>query len=197
MSQVDLSGNLVSHISRSYLVDFPVNRSLVPGSEEARKMTVTSGLNICGLSKNSGRLGLLEKMLLGSSIWFSMMFSLTWSAKATPQGRLIFRLHPLEQVTTEGEYSLWPTPRSCTAMGSSITQSSSHNEKRFPNLETVIGRRMFPTPNAGSEKWGGTFQELGGSGNSFRGTELASMHICPQFLEALMGFPITWTDLEH
>jgi hypothetical protein len=46
---------------------------------------------------------------------------------------------------------MWPTPRSNTAMASLITPEIAHNPKRFPNLETVVGRRMWPTPTAHPE----------------------------------------------
>lgn len=53
--------------------DSPASRSLQPGSEEAKKMTVTSGMKCCELLKNSDPLGSLAKMLLGSSLWRSRM----------------------------------------------------------------------------------------------------------------------------
>ena len=68
--------------------DSPASRSAAPGSAEARKTTVTSGLKCFELSRNCGPLGLLEKMLLGSSNWASTRRFLTWKASATPQGRL-------------------------------------------------------------------------------------------------------------
>lgn len=37
-------------------------------------------------------------------------------------------------------------------MAAKITPESSHHPKRFPNLETVVGRRMWPTPRVGVEK---------------------------------------------
>ena len=42
----------------------------------------------------------------------------------------------------------WPTPRSCSAMASTITQESAWNDKRNPNLETIVGQRMFPAQQA-------------------------------------------------
>jgi DNA (cytosine-5)-methyltransferase 1 len=33
-------------------------------------------------------------------------------------------------------------------MASTITQEIAHDPKRFPNLETVVGRRLWPTPTA-------------------------------------------------
>jgi hypothetical protein len=40
----------------------------------------------------------------------------------------------------------WPTPRNCSAMAATITPESVWNPKRFPNLETMVGRREWPTP---------------------------------------------------
>lgn len=62
----------------------PASRSALPGSEEARRMTVTSGLKCLELYRNSGPLGLLVRMLLGSSIWHSTRCYLTWKTSATP-----------------------------------------------------------------------------------------------------------------
>jgi hypothetical protein len=42
----------------------------------------------------------------------------------------------------------WPTPRSCSAMAATITPESAWDEKRNPNLETIVGRMMWPTPDA-------------------------------------------------
>ena len=44
--------------------------------------------------------------------------------------------------------AMWPTPRSCSAMAATITPESSWNEKRNPNLETIVGQRLWPTPDA-------------------------------------------------
>jgi hypothetical protein len=62
---------------------------------------------------------------------------------------------------------MWPTPRSNPAMASLITPEIANNPKRFPNLETVVGRR----------------EEVTGRLN-------------PMWVEWLMGFPLGWTDLK-
>jgi hypothetical protein len=49
-------------------------------------------------------------------------------------------------ITDETELLSWPTPRNCTAMAATIIPESAHNPKRFPNLETIVGRRTWPTP---------------------------------------------------
>lgn len=74
--------------------DTPASRSRRQGSAEARRMTVTSGLKCLGSPKNFGPIGLLEKMLLGTSLWGSTMCWMTWRTKVTPRGRLLFRLVP-------------------------------------------------------------------------------------------------------
>lgn len=66
--------------------DSPVSRSVWPGSAEARMMTVTSGRKCLESSTSSGPLGLLEKMLLESSVWRSTRCFLTWKTKATKRG---------------------------------------------------------------------------------------------------------------
>ena len=112
-----------------FRADSPVSRFPLPGSDEARRMTVTSGLKCLELSRISGPLGLLARTLLGSSIWRSTRCALTWKARITPSKRLLFRLVPStprtgatdarlsgverwkENITGEdGEPILWKTP---------------------------------------------------------------------------------------
>ncbi len=50
---------------------------------------------------------------------------------------------------------IWPTPRSCSAMAARITPESAWNEKRNPNLETIVGRVMWPTPTCHNAKEAG------------------------------------------
>jgi len=77
------------------------SHSVFPGSEEAKKMTVTSGRKLYDYFKKSDRIGLLVKMLLGMSRWGSMQCSLTWKASVTPHRRLLFQLRPSEPRTEE------------------------------------------------------------------------------------------------
>lgn len=67
----------------------PASRSPSPGSDEAREMTVTSGLKCCELLRSSGPAGCLVKMLLASSIWRSTRCFLTWKPSATPGGAVV------------------------------------------------------------------------------------------------------------
>lgn len=60
------------------------------------------------------------------------------------------------------------------------------------------GFGYWPTPsgtsNHGKNHVCGRLDEWGGSGNRFRGTNLAKVR-CPDFEEWMMGWPITWTEL--
>ena len=62
-------------------VDSRASRSVLPGSEEARTMTVTSGLKCLESYANSSQLGSLVRMCLESSIWHSTRCLLTWKRK--------------------------------------------------------------------------------------------------------------------
>lgn len=121
--------------------DSPASHSLLPGSGEARKMTVTSGQKWLGLSRNSGRLGLLEKMLLESSIWHSTQCFLTWRAKDTPHGHFLYQLQVSMPRTSDTGQRLWPTPKAAIR-----GDCPSERKRRSPDLSAAV--RMFPTPTA-------------------------------------------------
>ncbi len=88
----------------------------------------------------------------------------------------------------------WPTPRSCSAMAATITPESAWNEKRNPNLETIVGQRMFPTPTCHNSKEGAFPSEYN------RKTPSLATHaggkLNPTWVEWLMGWPLGWTDLK-
>jgi hypothetical protein len=88
----------------------------------------------------------------------------------------------------------WPTPRSCSAMAATITPESAWNEKRNPNLETIVGRVQFPTPTAHNAKEGNYPSEQN------RNTPTLATHaggkLNPMWVEWLMGWPLGWTDLK-
>jgi hypothetical protein len=96
----------------------------------------------------------------------------------------------------------WPTPRNCTAMAATITPESVWNPKRFPNLETVVGRRLWPTPTANmsfnpNAEWVNGRRQEGprGIGMTLKDA-VGSGQLNPTWVEWLMGFPTGWTDLE-
>ena len=138
--------------------DSLASRSPLRGSEEARKMTATSGQKWLGLSKNSGPLGLLEKMLLESLEWHSQIFFLGWKPVDIGQGHFLFQLALSEPDTDDTGSRLWATPntmdylpqRSLEALkrqaeGSRKGRKRPANLREQVNPETVM---MWPTPKA-------------------------------------------------
>ena len=159
--------------------DSPANHLVHPGTEEARKMTVTSGLRCLELSKKSGQIGLLERMLLTSPTWNSTERYLTWRAKATKQGRLYYQLQPSVPHIKDCEHSLWPTP-----------MAGDGQAWKKVNQADVIGslqRALSPKKGkrkAGQKRYTYYLQVQGYSANQ-----------AADFGEMMMGYPKGWTDL--
>lgn len=85
------------------------SHSVLPGSDEARRMTATSGRTCAVLLTQHDRVSCWLKTLLGTSRWASTLFWLTWKPTATPAGRLLFRLVPSTRYTAGTGSGLWPT----------------------------------------------------------------------------------------
>ena len=129
-----------------FAADFHASLLVRPGSDAAKKMTVTSGLNISGLYKRSDPSGLLAKTCLESSVWASTKCFLTWRVKATPARRLLFQLVPSMPRTEEIESGLLPTMRS--GLTGNIHPNRCNDKNR--NLEKVLSEQMWPTPTQDS-----------------------------------------------
>jgi len=119
-----------------------------PGSAEAMKMTATSGRKCIGSWLSSGPLGSLQRMLLDTSQWASTKCFLTWKARATPQGRLLFRLAPSMPRTEEIGSGLWPTMT--VSSGAQIAENPTPGQTGGTTLWGAA--RMWPTPGATEAK---------------------------------------------
>jgi hypothetical protein len=187
--QVTLSGELASTARPSSAGDSPASRSVLPGSEEAKRMTVTSGrkcLESCG---SSGPLGLLERMLLESSAWNSTLVVLTWKVKGIPSGRSLFQLAASVPGTDGSGVLLLPTP---TAPGKHqvgrITEwGGSKNPYRILPTPTARDYRAPGLPEKREARMRVRAQPL---------PEVIGGMLNPQWVEWLMGFPIGWTDYD-
>ena len=88
----------------------PASLSPLPGSEEAKKMTVIYGRKCAELLVKQNPVGYLQRMCLESSGWHSTRCLLIWKGKVTPQGRLLFQLVASTHHTGGIESGLLATP---------------------------------------------------------------------------------------
>jgi len=180
METSEKSENTTYHQPTLFAEGSLVSLTVLPGSEEAQKMTVTSGRNISALLTNSDPAGLFLKTCLESLQPFSTRCYLTWKVSTTPQSRLLFRLVPSMPRIDGTEYFLLHTPTSTANQ-----LSPSMRDGRYPG-------QWFPTPSA--RDWKGKTgpgykhhslpDEIGGLPN-------------PSFVEEMMGFPVGWTNIDE
>jgi hypothetical protein len=131
-------------------------------------------------------------------------FSETWPRSGMMRNGTAYRLPPLVRLTAGTASGLWPTPRGCSAMAATITPESAWAEGRFPNLETVVGRRMWPTPNASDCRDRGNLSNpaiqrrvsLGKQLNLSMVVSPKSGALNPTWVEWLQGFPLGWTETD-
>lgn len=128
----------------------------LPGNDEARKTTVTSGQKCCALLKSCDPVGSLVKMLLESSVWRSTRCFLTWKPQGTKQGRLLFRLAPSTHRTGENGAPLLPTVR---AMESGCYQYS-QGKHDHPILTLTGVVKLWPTPTTRDYKGANSMEHL-------------------------------------
>ena len=178
--------------------DSHANLLVLPGSDEARKMTVTSGLKCSELYKRSGPLGCLVRMCLESSIWHSTRCYLRWKISATPARRSLFQLAVSMPRTSDSESQFWPTV---------TTDTATARKKRYAQggmpLSTMLA--MFPTPTTGAGLCGGTgnYQQLQRLTEMGRISEEERRQLSqgnggkanPEWLEWLMGYARAFTGL--
>ena len=181
----------------------PASRSPSPGSDEAREMTVTSGLKCCELLRSSGPAGCLVKMLLASSIWRSTRCFLTWKPSATPGGRSLFLLRPSTPRTGGTDAPSWPTPTAADTYTGRM-KSTQQKAGSMHSLNLAAAINMWPTPTTGAGLCGGSgnyrqLKDLEARGQITE-EERRSMaagnggQLNPDWVEWLMGFPPGWTE---
>jgi len=181
----------------------PANRSRKQANAKARKTQDTSGHGYEKPLANYDPTTQSWKMCQVISLWEEPKSLERLPKSGMTQNGVLYQQPDWVPIISEKESSLWPTPRANTAMAATITAKSVWNAKRFPNLETVVGRRsvweaqgkipaMWPTPSANEHKY-----RLKGSSQASK--NLNALHggkLNPTWVEWLMGFPTGWTDLE-
>jgi len=149
--------------------DSPVSPSPKREREKARMMTVISGLRCLESYANSGPLGCLARMCLGSSIWHSTRCTLTWKPKVTKSNRSLFQLAVSMPRTDEKESLLWPTPSTGAALCAGTGNFKTLRKMAEKGLITEEERLEFQKGNGGKTN--------------------------PQLLEWLMGYEQQFTKL--
>ena len=145
------------------------SRSALPVSSGGKQTNETSG-RICGER--------FAKYDCKSCSWRTYQLSLltnteseysgTWPKAGMIVAGVSYRLHHHKNQQVN-DCLLWPRPRACSALSARITENADPN--RFPNLETVILKRLK--------------------------REAIGCWVNPRFCEILMGFPNEWADLKH
>lgn len=168
--------------------DFRVSHSLQPENGQAETMTAISGLRCLESCASSGPLGSLERMLLGSQVWHSMIFYPIWKIRATPQGRSFFRLMLSGRPIAGIDSPLWPTPmamdgsmKACEKRVRILLEGGKSTRTKIGKPVHIQGLNNFAVARS---------RRIGGG--------VSSGSVChPNFAEWLMGYPENWTDLDH
>jgi len=126
--------------------------------------------------------------------------SLTWPRWGMWAAGEFWELATPERRTSETGSGLLPTPTATDfkseCMSRALVQKRMDTSTSGVRLTEYLHRRMIPTPMAGNDHWGGRLDELVGSGNPFRGTEIGRLRLNPCWVEELMGWITGWTDLK-
>lgn len=169
--------------------DSPANRSVLPDSNEARKMTVTSGRRCYESFGKSSLLGSLLKTYLVSSVLRSTMYLLHWKPKATKRLRLYFQLTLSAHRINENEFGLWATPN--------VSDGLNPNMKNDHDLKKGYLRSQVLLPTPDSSQRGAYKDQEKRKGHHFTLQDsIGSGKLNPEWVEWLMGLPQGWTDLE-
>jgi len=182
--------------------DFLANLSATQGSEEARQMTVRSGRKCSELSEKRTPLGLLEKMLLESSEWNSTRCYLTWQISVMGFGRLLFQLVPWTRRTDECASGLWRTPDASMTTGGAANALDRKEQGHAISLADQVNTpEMWPSPRASDYKGSGPRGSKSQKHMEDRqylcatAATAESGSLNPDWVEWLMGYPETWTEV--
>jgi hypothetical protein len=193
--------SLFADESQFYQQESPASQLVLPGSEKAQQMTVGSGRQLSMLLSESDPLGVFSRTLLASSAWTnSEEYCYVWQILDTPFGLSAFQLTQLGQSTEETGVSLWRTPTASDAITGSLDGERLLAAGRSLHLVgQVITPTLWPIPCA--RDWKSENLKASLARHDPRPETLCkSMYGCrqtPEFTEALMGYPIGHTALEH
>lgn len=155
--------------SQYYQEDFLASHSVRPGSDEARRMTVTSGRRCLELYRKSDPVGLLVRMSLDLFELRLTKFFPGFQKPDMKHGRIVAKLGMSAGCSEEKESLLWPRPTTGAPLCGGTGNFRQMQKLRDAGIITEEERRNLT---------------CGSGGNSN-----------PALMEWLMGFPLGWTDL--
>ena len=175
-----------------------VNPSAWQVTKKGRTIPVTCGLNFRAWSETLDRVGLSLKMYLEYSLSRLTQYAPIWSVKATALGYGILKLRVSVQNTGGNEYFLLRTPDAHCDRGFRKRETFEKRMKRgMPLMLNDQIAHMFPqllpTPTANDAKNNGNPSRQNRHSPGLNGVAGGSLN--PEFVEALMGFPISWTEV--
>ena len=131
-------------------VDTLANLSVSQVEKKVKKIRAISGQSVLDLSKSSGQLGLLEKMLVDTLNSVLTPYSRTWKVKVTPQGRLVFQLRASVQTIKEKESGLLLTPSAMDSLPprseEALKKQYQTNRKGRTTHSTLREQVVYPKP---------------------------------------------------
>ena len=195
--------NLFAEVSRA-------SHSAQPEVKKENQTLVISGLKCCELSRHTGLLGLLVKMLLESSIWHSTRCVLIWKTKDTASNRLLFQLAASTPRTNGSGSGFLLTPTATQIMPTEERYEKRKAYRASVGRKWVAGclaeqlAQMYPTPTARDYKGARSSEALAASGRSQNNSlpdrfsqPGKTSQLNPRFVEEMMGYPIGWTELDR
>ena len=130
--------------------DTLANLSASQVEKKVKKIRDISGQSVLDLSKNVGRLGLLEKMLVDILNSVSTPYSRTWKVKVTPHARLVFQLRASVQTIKEKESGLLLTPSAMDSLPprseEALKKQYQTNRKGRTTHSTLREQVVYPKP---------------------------------------------------
>ena len=134
-------------------------------------------------------------------------FSGTYPRSGMMRNGTVYQLPNLARTTTEIGSGLFLTPQAASSQSASMEASLKEAKRLHPKgqnaLAEEVATRYFPTPCSRDYKGARSIESLEAAGRNGTNSlpdafavSLKSARLNPQFVEALMGYPITHTDLK-
>ena len=134
--------------------DTHVNPSPSRDLGKAKKMTATSGRTSLELLHSKDPLGAFSKTFMVTLPWVSTKCCLTWKAKATPQGRLLYQLVPKMLPIGEIDYGssakMWRTP--IVDDSKNVTPNPKRHQGLYAQVQETGMEKLWATPRVGGEE---------------------------------------------